>query len=195
MIEDTTGRDPLIHLIGGLGGLDGYVGEMEQRGQEQLVHSDRLPVELNSSKEEDFLAAGFTFGEPDPQDPLFRPATLPEGWKREGMDHSMWSQIVDHKGRQRVRIFYKAAFYDRRAFMSLVSPLEVLSDLFEQDIKELPIDDWRTRELWVELLTKQHAKLVADAADAESWSSQYAFRYRKQAEICAEQLAKMQAGE
>jgi predicted secreted protein len=29
----------------------------------------------------------------------------------------MWSYIVDDEGTQRVAIFYKAAFYDRDAFM------------------------------------------------------------------------------
>lgn len=194
-IENTADREPMLHLLGALSGVGGYIEEMEAQGQRQLVHSDRLPVKLNFSKEEDFLAAGFTFGAPDPQDPLFRPATLPEGWKREGTDHSMWSQIVDHKGRQRVRIFYKAAFYDRDAFMSLISPLEDLRDLYDQKIWDLPVDDWRTRELWIELLTEQHAKLLKDAEDADSWSSQSAFRYRKEAEICARQLEKMRAGE
>jgi hypothetical protein len=193
-IEDTAGRDPLLHLAGAWGGTGRYIEEMEQQGQHQLVHSDRLPTRLNFSKEEDFLAAGFTFGEPDPQDPLFRPATLPEGWKREGSDHSMWSYIVDDKGRQRVRVFYKAAWYDRDAFMSLVSPLEDLNDLYDQRIKELPVDDWRTRELWIELLTEQHARLLKDADENESWSSAEAHRCRVRAEACAVQLVKMKAG-
>ena len=31
----------------------------------------------------------------------------------------MWSHIVDAEGRKRVAVFYKAAFYDRRADMRL----------------------------------------------------------------------------
>lgn len=100
---------------------DSLIADQEQRGQQQLVHSDRLPVEIQTgcgdqSAFEDF---GFTFGEPDPGDPLFRPATLPDGWKREASDHDMWSYIVDGLGRRRVAVFYKAAFYDRRASMRL----------------------------------------------------------------------------
>lgn len=172
-------------------GPSGYIEGLEKQGQQQLVHSDRLPVKLNFSKEEDFLAAGFTFGEPDPQDPLFRPATLPQGWKRERTDHSMWSQIVDHKGRKRVSIFYKAAFYDRDAFMSLVTPLSVLSDLLYGQIEELPVDDWTTREVWIQVLSEQHDKHMQEAADQESYYPPGAERSKKHAEICAKHLAKM----
>jgi hypothetical protein len=74
---------------------------------------------------------------------MFRPATLPEGWRREGSDHAMWSHIVDDQGRKRASIFYKAAFYDRGAHMSLVSPTSRLSDLIYADDEptEVPIDD------------------------------------------------------
>jgi hypothetical protein len=84
---------------------------MERDGQQQLVHSDRLPTDRRG----DFEALGFTFGEPDPDDPLFCPATLPDGWEKRSTDHSMGSVIVDPLGRERVSIFYKAAFYDRSA--------------------------------------------------------------------------------
>lgn len=118
-IEDTSKRDPLIHLAGAMGGMDQYVPEMESAGQRQLVNSDRLPTESNCDDE--LLDLGFTFEEPDPDDPLFRAATLPAGWSREVSDHAMWSYLLDEVGRRRVAIFYKAAFYDRRAFMRLES--------------------------------------------------------------------------
>lgn len=195
MIEDTSKRDPLLHLLGAMGDTDRYIGEMERAGQAQLVHSDRLPVDLNGSNEDDFLAAGFTFGDPDPGDNLFRSATLPEGWKREGSDHSMWSYIVDQNGRRRVSVFYKAAFYDRRAFMSLVTPLSDLSDLYYGEIKELPVDGWTTREAWVDLLTREHARLLEEAQEQDSYYPVGAERSRKHAAICAEHLVKMQGGE
>lgn len=120
MIENTSQRYPVIHLLGAMSdGRPNYITDMEARGQEQLLHSDRLPAEMNEP-EADYVALGFTFGPPDRDDPLFRPATLPAGWKRRGSDHAMWSYIDDEQGRERVAIFYKAAFYDRRAFMRLV---------------------------------------------------------------------------
>mgnify|MGYP000981072513 CR=1 FL=1 len=120
MIEGTSRRDPLIHLAGSSSprGFSGYIEEQEAAGQSQLVTSDRLPVRAGG--DEQYLALGFTFGNPDPDDRLFRPATLPPGWKREASDHSMWSYLVDEHGRRRVAIFYKAAFYDRDAFMNLL---------------------------------------------------------------------------
>jgi hypothetical protein len=88
---------------------------MEARGQSELINSTKLPVQGSNNPE--ILAMGITFGDVTPGDDLFREATLPEGWKKEGSDHAMWSYIVDDEGTQRVAIFYKAAFYDRDAFM------------------------------------------------------------------------------
>jgi hypothetical protein len=120
MIENTGQRDDMLHLLGAMSdGASGYITGMEADGQRQLVNSDRLPTQVSFGSDADFEALGFVFGEPDRNDPLFRSATLPDGWKREGSDHSMWSYIVDEQGRRRVSIFYKAAFYDRDAFMSL----------------------------------------------------------------------------
>ena len=92
----------------------------EARGQEQLVHSDMLPVDMGGKREE-FEALGFEFGSQVPGDPLFIHAKLPEGWTKEAApDHSMWSYINDTEGNRRVSVFYKAAFYDRAAHMGLV---------------------------------------------------------------------------
>lgn len=118
--ENTSKRDPLHHLVGLMGGSDAYIEGMEAAGQRQLVHSDRLPTAANPG-DDAYLAAGFTFGPVDAGDPLFRPATLPDGWTKQGSDHDMWSYVVDELGRRRVAVFYKAAFYDRRAFMRLES--------------------------------------------------------------------------
>jgi hypothetical protein len=94
------------------------IERMERDGQRQLVNSDRLPAKCGDHAP--WLALGFTFGDPDPDDPLFMPATLPPGWQRKATDHSMGSVIVDTLGRERVSIFYKAAFYDRSAHMNLI---------------------------------------------------------------------------
>lgn len=120
MIENTSNRDPLLHYLGMQdAGQTDYILGMEAAGQRQLVNSDRLPVRILGATLADFEALGFTFGEPEPDDPLFRAATLPAGWTRRGSDHAMWSYIDDETGTPRVAIFYKAAFYDRRAFMRL----------------------------------------------------------------------------
>lgn len=122
MPENTSRRDPLLHLLGatGTGGISTYVEEMESAGQAQLVNSDVLPVDVTPD-DAAFQALGFEFGPPLDSDPLFRQAVLPAGWTRRGSDHAMWSYIDDEQGRERVAVFYKAAFYDRRAHMSLVA--------------------------------------------------------------------------
>lgn len=169
MIENTSERDPLIHVGGALSeGASGYIENMEAQGQRELVNSDRLPTRILHCTQEEFEALGFTFGEPDPHDDMFRPATLPEGWRREGSDHAMWSYIVDTNGRQRVAIFYKAAFYDRSAHMSLRTIYAELSELIWGDDKNPTplVDDWTTREAWIEAINVARAK---EADDATRW--------------------------
>lgn len=139
---------------------------MEAQGQRELVQSDRLPTEIlhTDGGDEAFIALGFTFGDPDPRDPLFRPATLPPGWKREPTDHSMWSRIVDELGRERVAIFYKAAFYDRGAHMSLTTPHGYISREMYHG-RPLVLDDtWLTVDV-------ARTALEAIAAQAEKEAS------------------------
>ena len=54
----------------------------------------------------------------DEYDNLFYSVELPEGWKIEATDHSMWNNLFDNRGRKRASFFYKAAFYDRDAFIN-----------------------------------------------------------------------------
>lgn len=96
----------------------------EQRGQTEFVESDVLPCQLEDAtgmhNPERFEQLGFVLGDIVADDPLFRYATLPTGWRKQRTEHPMWSHIVDERGRVRVRVFYKAAFYDRRADAHLV---------------------------------------------------------------------------
>lgn len=87
----------------------------EARGQSRLVSSEVLPKDIRGATRETFEQMGIVFGED--ADDLFVHVTLPDGWKKEATDHSMWSKLLDEKGRERASIFYKAAFYDRSAHM------------------------------------------------------------------------------
>lgn len=118
-VENTSQRDPALHFLGMLGGTEEYITGMEAAGQRQLVNSSVLPASTPHDSREDFEALGFVFGAPVPGDPLFVEATLPDGWEKRGSDHDMWSYIYDAEGNQRVAVFYKAAFYDRKADMYL----------------------------------------------------------------------------
>ena len=109
----------------------------EARGQRELVASTKLPTDCRD--DEPMIALGFTFGPADEGDPMFRDATLPEGWRRRGSDHAMWSHIIDERGIKRVSIFYKAAFYDRSAHMGLLNVgLTVARDAIYSETADIP---------------------------------------------------------
>jgi hypothetical protein len=103
-------------LLGGLSTGDAIMAQ-EKRGQGDFVNSELLPRELRKCTPQDLEAAGIRLGET--VDELFQRAMLPNGWKKVATDHSMWSKLVDDKGRERAAIFYKAAFYDRKAHLTL----------------------------------------------------------------------------
>ena len=119
-VHDTSGvgskRAMLMEAL--TGGQDGMIERQEVRGQASFVLSTQLPIE--GSDDPAFEAMGIKFG--DPTDTLFREAELPDGWKKQATDHSMWSIIVDENGVERAAIFYKAAFYDRRAHIRPTNP-------------------------------------------------------------------------
>lgn len=123
MIDNTSyGRARDLFVLQSLLGADpsDLIDAQEARGQQQLLTSDRLPTELRGERAE-WEGLGFTFGEPDPADPLFMPATLPNGWSKQASDSTLWTHISDQFGRRRVSILYKAALYDRHAFASLIT--------------------------------------------------------------------------
>lgn len=96
------------------GDVSNAIGNQEKRGQNDLNHSDVLPIKC---PREQLETLGFKFGEV--VDDLFIQATMPTGWKKQATNHSMHTELFDDKGRKRGGIFYKAAFYDRAAHMSL----------------------------------------------------------------------------
>lgn len=96
----------------------GGIERQEKEGQTALVNSTLMPLDLvgkhpREGARKDFESLGFVFGEP--VDSVFVNTTMPPGWTRQATDHDMWSHILDEKGRVRVKVFYKAAFYDRHA--------------------------------------------------------------------------------
>ncbi len=98
----------------------GGIEAQEARGQQTLCQSSQLPIEmLHGCTKEGLESLGVAFK--NVADDLFWNVTLPTGWNLQPSDHSMWNSLVDDKGRTRARIFYKAAFYDRKAHISLSS--------------------------------------------------------------------------
>lgn len=109
--------DPQDLLIEAMVAPEGVIERSEKRGQTALVSSEVLPRICNVGYREELKQMGIVFG--DYADDMFIYATLPEGWKKEATDHSMWSKLFDDQGRERASIFYKAAFYDRSAFITV----------------------------------------------------------------------------
>lgn len=123
------------------------IENQERRGQQSVVIKQRLPRKLNSLSVPDdirwngvedsmeyeernkivtqnniqytkqqYEKMGIVIV--DEYDDLFYNVELPEGWQIKATDHSMWNNLVDNKGRKRAQFFYKAAFYDRDAFIN-----------------------------------------------------------------------------
>lgn len=88
----------------------------ESDGQRSLVSSDTLPSKGDARPV--LEAAGVKYIGPVAGDPLFQYVELPPGWQKVPSDHAMWSYLTDDKGRTRASIFYKAASYDRDAFVN-----------------------------------------------------------------------------
>jgi len=95
-------------------GTNRAIEAQEAHGQSDFVNSTQLPV--RGSDDEAFAKMGIIFAVAV-EGELFRHADLPAGWSKKPTDHSMWSHLVDNNGNVRASIFYKAAFYDRDAFM------------------------------------------------------------------------------
>ena len=100
------------------GGNPRAIEAQEARGQKELVESEVLPAECQPKLKAELEAAGVRFLEVVPDDKMFQKVELPAGWRKKSTDHDMWSNLVDGTGKVRAMIFYKAAFYDRSAFMS-----------------------------------------------------------------------------
>lgn len=118
MVENTSKRDPMLHLLGSLAeGQSGYIEGMEAEGQRQFVAS----AELMPADGPWAVLAELGFGEPQrTEDDLFVRSTLPAGWRKVATDHAMWSNVEDERGLPRVGVFYKGAFYDRSAFCHVI---------------------------------------------------------------------------
>jgi hypothetical protein len=111
----------------------------ESQGQKSFVESYTLPVEgpfYNREPEKNkaiLEAFGFKLLGEVPGDPIFQFVEMPAGWKKVPTEHPMWSDVVDDKGRKRLAIFYKAAFYDRSAHYHFCSRFTIEHDYKTED--------------------------------------------------------------
>lgn len=119
-------------LLAAAVGTSGMIEAQEAAGQRQLVVSSVLPTDGLEKEREVLEAWGVVIGEPVPGDEMFTSVTLPAGWQKKATGHSMHSDLLDDRGHRRAGMFYKAAFYDRSAHISLCSRLTYGRD-YEKD--------------------------------------------------------------
>lgn len=123
------------------------IERQEKRGQSDIVNNKRLPKKMNENNvpreifwcgttndmnyedkrkiidqnifeytQKQYERIGIEII--DEYDDLFWNVRLPEGWEIKATNHTMWNELIDNKGRKRASFFYKAAFYDRNAFIN-----------------------------------------------------------------------------
>ena len=110
------------------------IENQEKRGQQAVVRFKRLPKNSNNYgirekpelTKEYYTKMGIEIVED--YDDLFWSVKLPEGWEIRATDHTMWNELVDDKGRVRAVFFYKAAYYDRNAFINFETRFKVEVD-------------------------------------------------------------------
>ena len=135
--------NPILGLVTAMGEGGSGILAQEAQGQRSFFGSDTLPTEMGRHSDFDtkaiLEAAGVKFLGSVEGDEIFQYVEFPQGWKKVATDHSMWSNLVDDKGRVRASIFYKAAFYDRSAHMSLSTKFGVSRDYDRQDKENVAV--------------------------------------------------------
>lgn len=111
-----------------IGSAEAALRQEAEQGQQQVMTSDILPVEMSVEGAKEFLERrGVRFLGAVENDPLFQRAELPTGWKKIPAHHPWLSVLKDDRGRELARIFYKAEHYDRKAELILACRYSVVS--------------------------------------------------------------------
>lgn len=144
-----TKRDPIGTIaLAAVLGPGAAIERQEAEGQRELVQSETLPSECSKENQSALEAGGVVFGKHVGGDTLFRYVTLPTGWKKVPTDHAMWSKLVDEKGRERAAIFYKGAFYDRKAALHALRRFQIRED-FQRDADGSIVHNYETTRAYV----------------------------------------------
>ena len=131
-------NDMLIAMI------PGGIEASEKIGQIDVARSETLPrigllgedrarwesVGVRILDEGDSTRAGT-------EDALFCRVELPAGWRKVPADHYLYTNLVDQRGRERGQIFYKAAFYDRSANITMLRRFGVKRDYARDDFRSV----------------------------------------------------------
>jgi hypothetical protein len=127
------------------------IENQEKRGQQMVVEYRRLPKATNHCsdyhKHDDFEFTKAQYEKMgikiiDEYDDLFWNVQLPDGWEIKATTHTMWNDLIDDKGRKRATFFYKAAFYDRDAFINFKTRYTTCID-HTADYEKVGYKEWR----------------------------------------------------
>jgi hypothetical protein len=185
--------EALLILADGMatGSPAGFIERQEADGQRQLVNSQVIPTDAPDAELE---ALGFTLGPAVEGDPMFRQATLPDGWKREGSDHAMWSYIVDGLGRRRCSVFYKAAFYDRSARIRVNTVAGYVSECLYDGTTPTLDDQWATKDAVLAAVAEHRQRSAKQVTLwTEHGNAEYADEYREKVRRCDDLKARIEA--
>lgn len=172
--------------------IPGAIEEQEAEGAAAMQQGDCdiIPTRIMGGSEQDLTALGFVLGPIDSKDPLFRAANLPIGWKRAGTGHSMHTDIVDELGRKRIGIFYKAAWYDRAAHLSITTVYGYLGTCLYEGTTPVLDDSWATREA---VLAELDGIAKREQERAAEWAERDTDYAREYAEKSLAEVAKVEA--
>lgn len=124
----------------------GGIEAQEARGQMEFCKTESLPIKMRNCKKEDLEKMGIKIGEAI--DDLFVRVELPTGWRKIADNHSMHSWLVDDQGRKRASLFYKAAFYDRVANMSLTTRFDYIVVPYKAGKNNHVVVNDGNKEIW-----------------------------------------------
>ena len=123
------------------------IENQERRGQVKVVCNQRLPKKGDRcDTQNDIEALKIQYESLGIQivsehDDLFWNVKLPDGWEIKATDHPMWNELLDNKGRKRATFFFKAAFYDRDAFIRFTTRFKVSVDHIAP--MDAPYEEWK----------------------------------------------------
>lgn len=152
----------------------GGIEAQEAQGQRDLVASEVLPRKCNGCTRSQLEHMGIVFGVDI--DALFVHVTLPHGWHKEATEHHMWSTLVDQHGRVRANIFYKAAFYDRDAHITLCRCITVTRRFYDETHETdtaVIADDGRVFFASDRVGDRDYPAIDATESHARTWANEH----------------------
>ena len=118
-VTNTTTKPMLRWLFGGD---PKAIEQQEAEGQKEITSPTKernclqLPLKINGDDKDGYIKLVIKYRKP--VDDIFGLYEVPKGFKTQPTDHPMWNKLLNQNGEVVADFFYKAAFYDREAFIN-----------------------------------------------------------------------------